>query len=198
MKKVFQIVSVIGFVLVTTEAAAMTDEEKQEIAFASEAAPNHITDSASFVMFRDGKFQTIEKGSNDFTCLVVRNPNGRFEPACLNKPAIETVLPTLEYHTARLYAGASTKQVMREIAKKFEMDELPTAKVGALVYMMSKNNQAYLEDTDKLISFPPHQMYFMPKLSADVFSLAESTFSPGSPWLYQEYPHMSCLIVFTK
>lgn len=190
--------SVLGLVLVAAEADAMTDQEKQEVTYASEAAPNHITDSATFVIFRDGKFQTIKKGSNDFTCLVVRNPNGRFEPACLNKPAMETVLPTLEYHTARLYDGASTKQVMGEIAKKFEKDELPTAKVGALVYMMSKNNQAYLEDTDELISFPPHQMYFMPKLSADVFSLAESTFSPGSPWLFQEYPHMSCLIVFTK
>jgi len=198
MKKVFQIVSIIGFVFVTAEAVAMTDEEKQEVTFASEAAPNHITDSASFVMFRDGKFKTIKKGSNGFTCLVVRNPHGRFEPACLNEPATESVLPTLEYHTARLYAGATKKQVMEEIAKKFEMNELPTAKIGALVYMMSQNNKAYLEDINKLIPFPPHQMYFMPKLSDDVFSLAESTFSPGSPWLFQEYPHMSSLIIFTK
>ncbi len=198
MKIVLQIISVIGLALLATMVNAMADEEKQEVTFASEAAPKHITDSASFVMFRDGTFKTIKKGSNNFTCLVMRNPNGRFEPACLNKQAMETVLPTFEYHTARLYAGVSTKRVMHEIAKKFEADELPTAETGALVYMMSPNNRAYLEQSEELISFPPHQMYFMPRLSADVFSLEDSTFSPGSPWLFQEYPHMTSLIVFTK
>ena len=198
MKIILQIISIIGLASLAVMVDAMTAEEKQEIAYASEAAPKHITDFASFVIFRDGVFKTIKKGSNNFTCLVMRNPNGRFEPACLNEQAAETVLPTLEYHTARLYAGVSTKRVMNEIAKKFEANELPTAGTGALVYMMSPNNRAYLEESDKLISFPPHQMYFMPRLSADVFSLEESTFSPGSPWLYQEYPHMTSLIVFTK
>ncbi|MCF2948238.1 chromate transporter [Paraglaciecola aquimarina] len=198
MKKVFQTIWILSIALVAVRALAMTDEEKQEIIYASEAAPNHITDSASFLMFRDGKFQTIKEGNNKFTCLVIRNPHGRFEPACLNKPAIESVLPTLEYHMERLYSGASTKQVMDEITKKFEMNTLPSAKNGALVYMMSQNNKAYLEDAKKLISFPPHQMYFMPKLPVNVFSLEASTFSPGSPWVYQEYPHMTSLIVFTK
>lgn len=198
MKAIVQIISVIGLVSLAAMVDAMTDQEKQEITYASEAAPKHITDSASFVMFESGKFKIIKKGSNNFTCLVMRNPNGRFEPACLNKQAMESVLPTFEYHTVRLYAGVSTKRVMDEIAKKFEKDELPTAETGALVYMMSPNNRAYLEESGELISFPPHQMYFMPRLSADVFSLEESTFSPGSPWLFQEYPHMSSLIVFTK
>lgn len=198
MKIVIQIISVIGLVSLAAMVDAMTVEEKQEITYASEAAPKHITDSASFVMFRGVTFKTIKKGSNNFTCLVLRNPNGRFEPACLNKQAMETVLPTFEYHTARLYAGVSTKQVMDEITKKFEADELPTAETGALVYMMSPNNRAYIEESAELISFPPHQMYFMPRLSADVFSLEDSTFSPGSPWLFQEYPHMTSLIVFTK
>ncbi len=198
MKIVIQIISVIGLVSLAAMVDAMTVEEKQEITYASEAAPKHITDSASFVMFRGEIFKTIKKGSNNFTCLVLRNPNGRFEPACLNKQAMETVLPTFEYHTARLYAGVSTKQVMDEITKKFEADELPTAETGALVYMMSPNNRAYIEESAELISFPPHQMYFMPRLSADVFSLEDSTFSPGSPWLFQEYPHMTSLIVFTK
>lgn len=198
MKNGFQIIWVLGLLLVMPEANALSDEDKQEITYASEAAPNHISDFATFLKFRDGTFQTIKKGSNNFTCLVMRNPNGRFEPACLNKPAMETVLPTFEYHTARLYAGVSTEHVMNEIANKFAVNELPTASVGALVYMMSKNNQAYLEDTDQLISFPPHQMYFMPKLSNEVFSLPDSQFSPGSPWLFQEYPHMSSLIIFTQ
>ena len=198
MKTLFKILAVLNLVFAGAGADAMTDEEKQEVNFASEAAPNHITDSASFIIFRDGKFHTIKEGNDNFTCLVMRNPNGRFEPACLNKPAVESVLPSYEYHTARLYDGLSQAQVMSEMAKKFDMGELPTAKTGALVYMMSKNNRAYLEDMQKLISFPPHQMYFMPRLSSDVFSLSDSTFSPGSPFVFQEYPHMTSLVVFTK
>ncbi|WP_339618002.1 chromate transporter [uncultured Gilvimarinus sp.] len=198
MEQAIKIVSALGLVFVEAGSLAMTDEEKREVTYASEAAPKHITDAATFLMFRDGTFQTIKEGSNNFTCLVLRNPNERFEPACLNKSAVESVLPTYEYHTARLYAGASEQQVMDEIGKKFESGELPTAKTGSLVYMMSQNNRAYREDIKELISFPPHQMYFMSRLPDDVFSLENSTFTPGSPFVFQAYPHMTSLIIFTK
>lgn len=178
--------------LLPIAASALTEEEAREIAEASEAAPPHITKDATFRMFRNGRFEIIQKGTNNFTCLVMRNPLGRFEPACLNEEAMASVFPTYEYHTARLYEGATEEQVMKEIQSRFEAGQLPTAVVGALVYMMSPRNGIYNARGEPVIKVPPHQMYFMPKIKDEVFSLPKGG---NGPRLWQGYPHMSSLIV---
>jgi hypothetical protein len=104
-----------------------------------------------------------------------------------------SVFPTYEYHTTRLYEGAQENEVLNEINNKFLAGELPTARVGALVYMMSARNGAYDKDGKRISSFPPHQMYFLPKIADETFSLSGQV----NPMLWQGYPHMSCLIVVT-
>ena len=90
----------------TPDSWALTALEEAEIAAASEAAPSHITGNATFMIFREGRFETISKGTNNFTCLVMRNPQGRFEPACLNEEAMSSVRMLL---TAAQRRGARVK-----------------------------------------------------------------------------------------
>ena len=66
---------------------------QREILLASKAAPTYITNSASYMIFQNGKFELIKQGENNFTCLVVRNPEGRFEPACFNEQAMRGSSP---------------------------------------------------------------------------------------------------------
>jgi hypothetical protein len=173
------------------QAHALTEQEQREIAEASEAAPAQITRDASFMIFRNGHFERIRAGTNNFTCLVMRDPAGRFEPACLNAQAMASVFPTYEFHTARLYEGATQETVMSEIKSRFDAGKLPSAAVGALVYMMSARNGRYDARGERVATISPHQMYFMPKIPNEWFTLARG---PG-PSLWQDYPHMSCLIV---
>ena len=54
-----------------------------ELADAAEGAPRHITDMASYMVWKEGRFVLEKKGSNDFVCLVLADRFGRFEPSCL-------------------------------------------------------------------------------------------------------------------
>ncbi len=42
---------------------SMSDQDKTEVKLASEGAPNHITENASFMKFENNKFVRIVKGS---------------------------------------------------------------------------------------------------------------------------------------
>lgn len=170
----------------SAQASALTDEERQEIKYASEGAPSNVTDNASFMKFEDGQFKLFKKGSNNFTCLVVRDPKGRFEPSCFNQEAMRTVFYTYQFHMAKLYSGHTEQQAMAAIAKA----HLPVAETGSLVYMMSPNNKMYNYKKEKLGTTPIHHMYYFPKLPNETFALGK-----GSPRLWQGYPHLSALIV---
>lgn len=161
----------------------------QEIRAASEAAPSHIADQASFLTFENQRFKLIQQGSNNFTCLVMRSPEGRFEPACLNEQAVRSILPTYEKHMQLRWKGYSKAQTMHKLALAFQQGELPSAEVAALVYMMSSNNRGAKED-GVFYPIPAHQMYFLPKIDDDVFRL-EGT----GVRLWQGYPHLTALIV---
>lgn len=177
-------------ILFATYAQAQS-REQQEIILASEAAPDHISNEASFMIFDGGEFHYIKKGSNNFTCMVIREPKGRFEPACLNREAMASVFPTYEMHMKLMYeAGLSMEETLQALARAHQQGQIPNATTGSLVYMMSPNNKVYDYRRQALVSSPVHQMYFYPKLNDETFSL-----EPGSVFLWQGYPHLSALIV---
>ena len=179
-----------AIVLVLFSGLTFAETDSQEILLASEGGPEHITSDASFMKFENSKFVYIKRGKNNFTCLVMREPKGRYEPACLNAEAMRSVFPTYQLNLNLLYSGHSYEETYQEIEKRFKESKIPTAEAGALVYMMSPNNLRYIPSSDSLIKMPPHQMYFFPKLANETFSL-----EGGPPWLYQGFPHMSVLIV---
>jgi hypothetical protein len=77
-----------------------------EIALARTAAPKWISDSATIMVLDRTGFVDAVRGTNGFTCLVVRslsdpltsttrwNPKS-VAPHCFNPPASRTVLPTV-------------------------------------------------------------------------------------------------------
>lgn len=170
------------------QAAEFSDE--RIIGMASEGAPKHITSGASFMKFEAGKFRSIKKGKNNFTCVIISDPNGRYEPSCFNEEAMRSVFPSYELNMKLLYEGKTYEFANKELMKEFEKGRLPSAEHGALVYMMSPNNRGFNPNTKILKSTPIHQMYFYPKLSDETFSL-----SGERVFLWQGFPHLSALIV---
>lgn len=168
---------------------SLSKSDLKEIAHASEAASPHITDDATFLKFKNDRLVTIKAGKNNFTCFVVRDPRGRFEPSCLNEQAVRSILPAYELQMKLLYKGQTAEETHAALGKAFKDGELPASETGALVYMMSPNNKIYFKG--KLVPTPVHQMYYYPKLDDKVFSLAS-----GPVFLWQEeFPHLSALIV---
>ena len=178
--------------LITSVAYGETQEE-MEIRHASEAAPAHIAESASFMIFKEGKFHLTKEGTNNFTCMVIRDPMGRFEPSCFNEQAMGSVFHTYEMQMRLMDEGKSNEETLLAIGRAFEQGILPTATIGSLVYMMSPNNKFYNHTSHTLGKSPTHQMYYYPKLDDNTFSLKD-----GPAILWQGFPHLSALIVVVE
>jgi len=184
---------IILLALLVTSVAYGETQEEMEIRHASEAAPAHISDSASFMIFKEGKFQRIKEGTNNFTCMVIRDPMGRFEPSCFNEQAMESVFHTYEMQMRLMNEGKSNEETLSAIGQAFEQGLLPAATTGSLVYMMSPNNKYYNHSSSTLGKSPIHQMYYYPKLDDKTFSL-----SGDQVILWQGFPHLSALIVIVE
>jgi hypothetical protein len=159
-------------------------DEKDEIALARSAAPASISDAAEVMVLRWDGYATAVKGSNGFVCIVERSwakptddPefwNTRIRaPHCFNPAAARTFLPIFLKKTKLVLAGKSRAQILAATTSALEKKELPALELGAMCYMMAK--QQYLSDDDK--GWHPHLMFF-------VSGNAEKSWGanlPGSP-----------------
>lgn len=185
-----KLMSLIVFSLWFSPAFSLEADDEKVIAMASEGAPDNVTANATIMKFREGKFHTIREGENNFTCMVISDPQGRYEPSCFNEEAMRSVFPTYQFQMKHLYQGKLHAEVDKLIEHEFNEGNLPTAEHGALVYMMSPNNLGFNPATNQVEATPVHQMYYFPKLADETFSL-----SSEGVFLWQGYPHLSALIV---
>jgi len=140
-----------------------------EIALARSAAPTSISSEAEvMVLERDG-YTSVAKGTNGFLCIVERswgaatddpdfwNPKVR-SPVCFNPAAARSFAPVYLMKSKLVLEGKSKTELVHAIDSAFESRQLPTPELGAMCYMMSK--QQYLSDSGK--SWHPHVMFFVP------------------------------------
>ena len=133
-----------------------------EIALARSAAPDAISHDASVIVLTRHGYETAVQGKNGWVCEVARSWMAMFDhpefwnpkvraAACLNPPAVRSVLPETYRRTELVLAGRSKQEVITAIKK-----ELPALEQGAICYMMSKS--AYL--TDNGGHNAPHLMFY--------------------------------------
>ncbi|MFZ0480291.1 MAG: hypothetical protein WAL71_14200 [Terriglobales bacterium] len=141
-----------------------------EIALARSAAPESISHDAEVLVLGRHGYETAVKGKNGFVCLVERgwtapiddpnfwNPKLR-GPICLNPAAARSYLPLTIKKTEFILAGQSKAQMFESIKAGLDKKELPTPEVGAMAYMLSK--EQYLGDSAQ--HWHPHLMFFLPQ-----------------------------------
>jgi len=141
-----------------------------EIALARSAAPESIAHDAEVLVLGRHGYETAVKGENGFVCLVERgwtapiddpnfwNPKLR-GPICLNPAAARSYLPLTIKKTEFVLAGQAKAQMFESIKARLDKKELPTPEVGAMSYMMSK--EQYLGDSAQ--HWHPHLMFFLPQ-----------------------------------
>ena len=168
---------------------------ENEVEEAREGAPNHITDHASYMVWSEDKFITRIEGTNGFVCLVLRDAKGRFEPTCLNEPAMKSVFPVYSYQTLMLQKGISIQEIYKNIEAKHQSDEFPYPEPGALVYMMSPRNTFYDHFNERLVDVSPHVMLYIPKINNEKLGLNGKN---GLPVYYDEYPHLGVIHINTS
>ena len=146
----------------------LIQDKNTEIALARSAAPAPISNGAKVLVLGRKGYTTAMKGRNGFLCIMERswgaatddpdfwNPKVR-APVCFNPPAARTYVPIYLMKTKLVLAGKSKTEIVQAIASALDKKELPALELGAMCYMMSK--QQYLSDHDK--SWHPHLMFFV-------------------------------------
>jgi hypothetical protein len=157
-----------------------------EIALARSAAPVSISQDAGVVVMGRHGYETADKGTNGFVCVVERswtkeiddpefwNPKVR-GPICYNPAAARSYLPQTIRKTELILAGRSKAQMAEDIKTALDKKELPALEVGAMCYMMSK--PGHLSDRDG--HWHPHLMFFLPLTDHATWGANK----PGSPVL---------------
>ena len=196
-------------------------DRNAEIVMARSAAPPAISDDATVMVLGRGGYEIAAQGKNGFVCLVERSWMSPFDfpefwnpkmrgPVCYNPPAARSVLPRTVKRTALALAGLSKPAMLEAIKAAVARQELPTPEVGAMSYMMSR--QQYLND--EAGSWAPHLMFHIPRttgatwganlplspvmLDTDhtetpepetIFMVAAGKWSDGTPFVREEHSH---------
>jgi hypothetical protein len=180
----------------TYPAAAPLDQyliqdESLEIALARSAAPVSVSAGAEVLVLSPHGYTTAANGSNGFVCLVERgfgaatdfpefwNPK-IMSPICVNPPAAKNYLPAILMKARLALAGRSKPEIAQAIRSAIDRRRLPPLKVGAMCYMMSR--EQYLSDANG--SWHPHLMWFIPGDAAESWGAN----LPGSPVLAANDP----------
>jgi len=138
-----------------------------EVALARSAAPKRVTDSARVLVLTRTGYVEATRGSNGFTCLVLRSFLGGLEdpgywspkvraPACFNPPASRTVLQESLKRAEWVMAGVSQKEIAARTDRAYASRQFPLPAAGAMAYMLS--HEQYLGDTDP--HWMPHVMFY--------------------------------------
>lgn len=140
-----------------------------EISLARSAAPSSVSEGAEVMVLGRTGYTTAAPGRNGFLCLVERswgaathdrdfwNPKIR-SPVCFNPAAARTYVPLYLMKTKLVQAGRSKTEIVQAIDSALGKKELPALELGAMAYMMSK--QQYLSDEGQ--HWHPHLMFFVP------------------------------------
>jgi hypothetical protein len=164
-------------------------DRSAEIALARSAAPESISKDATVLVLGKHGYESAEKGTNGFVCLVERswtapkddpdfwNPKLR-APICFNPAAVRTVVPITLKKTDLILAGRSGAEMAAAIGAALDKKELPPLEREAMCYMLSK--QQYVSERDP--HWHPHLMFFVPLTTAGAWGASV----PRSPIIATE------------
>ena len=140
-----------------------------EMELALNAAPPHLRDGASVLVFERSGYVKARVGRNGFTCIVSRRGGDVF-PVCWDPEGANTLVRIeTEAATLRL-AGRSSAEIQRKVEEGFTNGTYRAPARGGLAYMLSPLRYR-IDDTGRATSTnaAPHVMFYAPNLTdADI------------------------------
>lgn len=145
----------------------LTTDRAAEVALARTAAPKHVSDSATLLFLTPRGYEEVAKGTNGFTCVVIRefampytdpakwNPRAR-APHCFNAAATASVLAQMVEVSKWVVTGVSHAEVLARTDRAFRSGTFRMPGTGAMAYMLSPAQ--YLADDHP--HWMPHMMFY--------------------------------------
>jgi len=151
-----------------------------EIALARTAAPASVSAKATVLVLGAHGYVEAAKGTNGFTCAVMRSFAGKptdanfwtpslSAPHCFNPPASRSVLPAVLARAEWALAGATPAEMTARTKAAYAGHRFSMPATGAMAYMLSPKQ--HLADTDP--HWMPHLMFYYDR------SVSAATFGAG-------------------
>ncbi len=172
-------------------------DRQAEIILARSAAPAATSLHATLLVLGRHGYETAEKGTNGFTCLVERAWMSPFDstefwnwnmrgPICYNPAASRTVLLYTLQRTSLALAGLSKSQMLDRIKAAVAGKQLPAPELGAMSYMMSKHGDL----GDGVGPWTSHLMFYAAKADGADRGASWGADVPGSPVILDASHHV--------
>lgn len=140
-----------------------------EMELALNAAPPHLRDGASVLVFERAGYVKVRDGRNGFTCIVSRRGGDVF-PVCWDPEGTNTLVRIeTEAATLRL-AGHPIAEIQRKVEEGFKNGTYRAPKRGGVAYMLSPLRYR-IDDTGRATgtNAVPHVMFYGPNVTdADI------------------------------
>jgi hypothetical protein len=155
--------------LAQTAATPPMLTEAEEIALARSAAPAEVTDEATILVLRDGRYHTAAEGSNGVTCMVSRSLPLSLEPICYDPEASRTILQIEIRRVELRLAGCPPEEVDQRVEQAIGSGEFALPQRPAMAYMMSAGQILYSDADTRVGAFLPHIHLYMPYATPEQF-----------------------------
>ena len=133
-----------------------------QIQLARSAAPAEVSDHATIMVLGKNGYETAVRGTNGFTCLVLRQYLNTVEPECYDAEGSRTTLQTDLFIETQRAQGVSDGDIDQAIEAGYKSGKFKAPSKPGIVYMMSPHNRVYDPEAKKVISFPGHLMFYAP------------------------------------
>jgi hypothetical protein len=136
-----------------------------EIELALSAAPKHLREQATVLVFDASGYATAREGANGFTCVVSRRGGDLF-PVCWDAEGARSLLP-LDIDAARLrLGGRSNAEIDHAVAEGFKDGRYHAPSRAGIAYMLSPVRYRIDEKGQVTrTTSNPHLMFYGPGLT---------------------------------
>ena len=140
---------------------------EERIMLATSAAPPEISGKATVYLLERTGYVKVREGSNGFTCIVERETPLTMEPECYDAEGSATTLLIRFYTEEQRAKGTSEAEIKAGIEQGYKSGKFKAPRKFGIVYMMSQHNHVLRPDTNQIIHFAPHLMFYAPYVSEE-------------------------------
>jgi hypothetical protein len=138
-----------------------------QIELARGAAPKEVSEKATVYVLTAKGYARAVKGTNGFTCLVSHEVPGTLEPECHDAEGTRSVIPVRLWQEELRVQGKSEDAIKQATAAAYASKKFRAPSRTGIAYMLSPHNRVYDPDSKRVISFPPHLMFYAPYLKSE-------------------------------
>src|SRR5262245_49056196 len=148
--------------------------QDEEVALARSAARRNVSNRATIRVLTKTGYQTLQKGSNGFVCIVMRGwvaptytpaplrdlvyDADLRAPICFDSNAAQTVMPYYEFRSKLAMQGKTPDQIAAGLEAAYAKGELPASDRGSFAYMWAADQNLGAG----VGHWHPHMMVFAP------------------------------------